>query len=158
MTMIDPQPLTHLLREELALQTRHCRLLETQQAALMNCDRSRFAAVQQEYAALAERLKVQTEARLALMCDEDGHALPFSVLLEALPETDRKQIVRLRERVQGVLEHAQGLCRRNEKLIQNELRYIAFALELFVDAGRRADNGYGGRGLLARRRLLDRRA
>lgn len=49
------------------------------------------------------------------------------------------------------------LSARNEQLINNELKYIAFMLDLFVEAGRSAEAGYGvGSGV--GRLLLDRRA
>ena len=52
--MTEPQHIKHILkalRDELALQTRHLKLLESQQLALLACDRARFAALQEDYAA-----------------------------------------------------------------------------------------------------------
>ena len=46
---------------------------------------------------------------------------------------------------------------RNQSLINNELNYIAFMLDLFVEAGRSAETGYGA-GSMGPRLLLDRRA
>ena len=149
--MNDAQRLTRLLRNELMLQTRHCQLLEAQQRALIACDRTRFMALQSEYTALVARLKAQAEARSA-----DGETI--AMMLDALPEAQRVAPAALRDTLAQTLERAQSLCKRSEMLISNELAYMAFTLELFVEAGRRADVSYGGNGRLGRRRLLDRRA
>lgn len=156
--MIDETQIAELLRSELAIQTRHCKILEAQERALLAGDRTRFIAIQQEYASLVERLKVQGDARITMLQDEDGQPVTLNALLDELPEADQKPLVDLRDRVHACLDRAQRLCQRNEKLITNELRYIAFALDLFVEAGRRADDSYGGRGRFARRRMLDRQA
>jgi len=47
---------------------------------------------------------------------------------------------------------------RNEMLIRNELNYLAFSLDLFVEAGRAAGQSYGGGAMLGARMGLDRRA
>ncbi len=156
--MTDAQRLTRLLRDEIALQTQHCRLLEAQQRALADCDRPGFMGLQPEYAALVEQLKAQAEARGSLLCDAAGGETTVAALVEALPESQRPAPAALRDTLARTLARAQDLCRRNEALIHNELEYMAFTLDLFVEAGRRADINYGGGGRLGRRKLLDRRA
>lgn len=155
--MTDVLRLTRLLREELALQNRHCRLLEAQQRALIACDRDRFCGLQGEYAALVERLEAQCETRTALLRDADGQPATVTGLVSMLPEGKRPLLLALRDDLGRVLEQAQDLCRRNQTLIQNELNFMAFSLDLFVEAGRRADATYGG-GCRMRRKLLDRTA
>jgi hypothetical protein len=149
--MNDAQRLTRLLRNELMLQTRHCQLLEAQQRALTACDRTRFMSLQSDYTALVGRLKAQAETRSA-----NGETI--AMLLDALPAEQRATPFARRDTLAETLERARNLCKRSEMLISNELAYMAFTLDLFVEAGRRADVSYGGNGRLGRRRLLDRRA
>jgi hypothetical protein len=156
--MISAQELTHLLREELVLQTQHCRHLEAQQRALLTCDRVAFRRLQQEYASLTARLEEQAKVRAAAMTDQSGQVLTLTAVLECIPEGKRFSLVSLRDTLRRTIERAQTLCRENERLIKNELNYFAFALELFVEAGKRADIAYGGGGTWGRRKLLDRRA
>ncbi len=155
--MTDAGPLVPLLREELKLQARHCRLLEAQQSALMACDRPRFCALHTEYVRLLEQLEAQAQARQAAMQDGDGNAVTLAALLETLPARQQTTLTGLRDALRRTLERAQGLCRSNQHFIQNELDYFTFSLDLFVEAGRRADTCYGGRSW-GRRKLLDRRA
>ena len=155
--MTDVLRLTRLLREELALQNRHCRLLEAQQRTLIACDRDRFCALQDEYAALVERLEAQCAARDRILRDAQGQPMTVTALIDTLPEVKRPLLLALRDDLARVLEQARDLCRRNQTLIQNELNFMAFSLDLFVEAGRRADASYGGGGWV-RRKLLDRTA
>ena len=158
--MTDTKQILKVLRDELTLQTRHCKLLEAQEQALLSCDRERFAALQEEHAQMLPALELQdAEVRDALQ-DDDGNSLTLSALKELLPPNSLRD---LEERLRQTLERVQTLSRRNQTLIQNELKYLAFTLDLFVEAGRSADNGYGpqsrsGGGRLTGRLLLDRRA
>ena len=155
--MTDAKQLTSLLREELSLQTRHCKLLEAQQRALLACDRARFCALQDEYARLLGQLDAQAQARQALFQDEQGNALSLAALTDLLPLRQQSTLIPLRDRLKRTLECAQELCRGNRQLIENELNYIAFSLDLFVETGRQADIKYGG-SRWGGRKLLDRRA
>ncbi len=69
-----------MLRDELALQTRHCKLLEAQEQALLACDRERFAALQDEHARMLAALEAQDAARRAALTDEEGQPLTLSAL------------------------------------------------------------------------------
>ena len=155
--MTDANQLTHLLREELHLQARHCKLLEAQQRALIACDRNRFCALQDEYARLLGQLDAQAQARQAVFQDEQGNAISLAALADLLSVRQQSALAPLRDRLKRMLERAQELCRGNRRLIENELNYIAFSLDLFVEAGRQADLKYGGN-RLGGRKLLDRRA
>lgn len=155
--MTDVQQLTLCLRQQWALQTRHCQLLEAQGRALLACDRARFCALQDDYALLLIDLEKQEGDRADLMRDADGNACTLSALMEEFPERARLRLTALRDGLRGTLEQAQDLSRRNQGLIQNELKYCAFMLDLFVEAGRSAELEFGGGGL-GRRLLLDRRA
>ena len=159
-TQIDTKLMLKVLRDELALQTRHCRLLEAQEQALLSCDRPRFAALQEEHARLLPALEAQDAARRAALTDETGRPLTLSLLRELVPA---RSLGRLEGGLRQTLEQVQALTRRNKLLIQNELKCLAFTLDLFVEAGRCADRGYGpaagsGQGRLTGRLLLDRRA
>ena len=152
-----------VLRDELALQTRHVKLLESQQMALLVCDRVRFTALQDEYALVLVQLEAQEASRRAAMTDADGEPVLLSALKEQASERNQAVLQALEDNLRRVLEQVQSLTRRNQTLIQNELNYLAFSLDLFVEAGRSADNGYGqrgghGGGRAASLLLLDRRA
>ena len=152
---LEIKPILKVLRDEMALQARHCALLEAQQLALLACDRTRFAALQEEYALVLVKLEAQDSARKALLRDESGEPLTLSSLKEAVSAQNRRSLETLEADLRRTLDQVQALTRRNQTLIQNELDYLAFSLDLIVEAGRTADRSYGGRsGLL----LLDRRA
>ena len=156
--MTDTKRILQVLRDELALQTRHCKLLEAQEQALLSCDRARFAALQEEHCAMLALLEVQDAARRAALTGEGGAPLTLSALKEMLPAASLRGLPTLENGLRRTLERVQALTRSNQKLIQNELNYLAFTLDLFVEAGRTADNGYGGSGRVTGRLMLDRRA
>jgi len=164
--MLEPQKIKLILkalRDELALQTRHAKLLEDQQLALLACDRVRFTALQDEYALVLVQLEAQDTARRTALTDEDGEPILLSALKEDCSERNRATQQTLEDSLRRTLEQVQGLTRRNQTLIQNELNYLAFSLDLFVEAGRSADNGYGAQrgstgGRMSSLLLLDRRA
>ena len=156
--MPEPKQIIQVLRDELALQKRHCKLLEAQEQALLACDRGRFAALQEEHCGMLAALEAQDDARRAALKDEGGAPLTLSALKERLPETSLRGLPAVEDGLRQTLDRVQALTRSNQKLIQNELNYLAFTLDLFVEAGRTADNGYGGGGRAAGRLLLDRRA
>lgn len=156
--MTNEQQLIKNLRQELAAQTRHCRLLEAQGRALLACDRERFCALQEEHAGLLAELQAQEEARAALLQDEAGQPCLLSALLARVTPRDRRALETLRGGLSKTLAQVQELSARNQRLIDNELKYIAFMLDLFVEAGRSAEAGYGMGSGMGRRLLLDRRA
>ena len=153
--MPETKQILKVLRDELALQTRHCRLLEAQEQALLACNRVRFAALQDEHAQMLAALEIQDAARCAVLINDNGEALTLSALKETIPA---KSLRTLEEGLRRTLERVQTLTRCNQMLIKNELNYFAFTLDLFVEAGRAADNGYGGGARPLARLLLDRRA
>jgi hypothetical protein len=146
-----------VLRDELALQSRHCKLLEAQEAALMSCDRAQFFHLQSEHTRLLPLLEAQQEARQAILRDDEGQPCTLSVLIESCPDASRRALTGAGESLRVILGRIQLLSARNQQLVENELKYLAFTLELFVEAGRSADRGYGGR-MPGSRLLLDRRA
>ena len=153
-----------VLRDELALQTRHLKLLESQQLALLACDRVRFTALQDDYAVVLVQLEAQDTARRAALAGEDGQPLTLSLLKDLCSERTRSVLQTLEDSLRRTLDQVQILTKRNQTLIQNELDYLAFSLDLFVEAGRSADNGYGANcvrnraGRAASLLMLDRRA
>ena len=101
-------------------------------------------------------LEVQEERRRTAMQDEEGLAQTLTAILETLTEKEQRRFTPVRDGLKRVLERVQTLTRQNQQMITNELNYIAFTLDLFVEAGRSADSRYGaGSG---GRLLLDRRA
>lgn len=154
--MPDTRRIMQTLRDELTLQTRHLALLEAQEMALLSCDRARFAQAQEEHALLAAALEAQDAARRAALTDDAGEPLSLARLKETAPEASLRGLAPLETSLRETLDRVQTLARRNRALIQNELTYFAFTLDLFVEAGRASAGGYGGgrTGLL----MLDRRA
>lgn len=153
-----------VLREELALQTRHLKLLESQQLALLACDRVRFTALQDDYAVVLVQLEAQDTGRRAVLVGEDRQPLTLSLLKALCSERTQSILQTLEDSLRCTLDQVQLLTKRNQTLIQNELDYLAFSLDLFVEAGRSADNGYGTNcvrnraGRAASLLMLDRRA
>ena len=153
-----------VLRDELALQTRHLKLLESQQLALLACDRARFTALQEDYAVVLVQLEAQDTARRTALAGEDGQPLTLLLLKEQCSERNQTVLQTLEDSLRQTLGQVQILTKRNQTLIQNELDYLAFSLDLFVEAGRSADNGYGANcvrsraGRAASLLMLDRRA
>lgn len=153
-----------VLREELALQTRHLKLLESQQLALLACDRVRFTALQDDYAVVLVQLEAQDTGRRAVLVGEDRQPLTLSLLKALCSERTQSILQTLEDSLRRTLDQVQLLTKRNQTLIQNELDYLAFSLDLFVEAGRSADNGYGTNcvrnraGRAASLLMLDRRA
>lgn len=156
--MTDAKRILQVLRDELALQTRHRKLLEAQELALLSCDRARFAVLQEEHCGMLAALEAQDDARRAALVDEAGGPLTLSVLAELLPAASLRGLPALEDGLRQTLDRVQALTRSNRRLIENELNYLSFTLDLFVEAGRTADNGYGGGGRLTGRLMLDRRA
>lgn len=149
-----------VLKQEHALRLRHCRLLEAQGRALLACDRARFMALETEHAALLVEMEAQAVRRQEVLADDTGTPQTLTQLLETMPEDTRprRALESLRDALLAAASRAQTLARRNEMLIQNELNYLTFALDLFVEAGRTANRGYGGRALIGGCLGLDRRA
>jgi hypothetical protein len=157
--MADPQKVLKLLRDELDLQTRHMKLLEAQQTALLACDRPRFCEMKAEQDLMLRLLDAQQTAREAEMVDCNGNLLAITALLERTPEKQQRALGLVRDSLIKTIKRVQELTVQNKQLIENELEYIAFTLDLFVEAGRKATrNDYGGFGSLRGRMLLDRRA
>lgn len=157
--MPDIKQITTLLKQEHALRLRHCRLLEAQQAALLACDRARFTTLEPEHADIVALLADHEALRTEALFGDDGEAITVSVLLETLPEGRvRQALAAARDALVSAAERTQTLSRRNEMLIRNELSYLEFSLDLFVEAGRAAGQSYGGGALLGGRLGLDRRA
>lgn len=146
--------LLKVLRDELALQTRHCKLLEAQEAALLACDRARFFVLQTEHMQLLPLLQAQEEARKTVLRDDSGQPCTLGVLAALCPEANRRALTQMGESLRQTLGRIQTLTERNQQLVENELKYLAFTLELFVEAGRSADRGYGYGGRTASHRML----
>ena len=156
--MPEPKKILQVLRNELALQTRHCALLEAQEKALLACDRAQFSTLQTEHARMLMELQAQDAERRAALRNDEGTALTISDLKKQTPALGLPGLAALEESLRRTLDRVQALMRRNQILIQNELDYLAFTLDLFVEAGRSADNRYGGGRQMAGRLLLDRQA
>ena len=156
--MADPQKVLTLLRTELEIQTRHKKLLETQQEALLACDRPRFCGMKAEQDLMIQLLDAQKTAREAELAEPNGNLLAISALMERCPEKQQRALGLVRDSLIKTISRVQELSEQNTQLIENELEYIAFTLDLFVEAGRKADILYGGRSLNGCRLLLDRLA
>ena len=155
---LSTKSILQVLRKELALQTRHCTLLEAQEKALLACDRALFATLQSEHAEMLLEIQAQDAERRTSLRDEEGVALTISALKQQTPASSLPVLTALEDSLRRTVDRVQALMRRNQMLIQNELEYLAFTLDLFVEAGRSADKVYGGGRRIAGRLLLDQRA
>lgn len=153
--MIDHNQLANFMRQELALHSRHCKLLEEQQQALLACNRSQFCSLQPSYAALMERFEAQTAQRKEFLKNQDGEVATLYSLIESVSEQNQSVLHLLYQRLKYLIEMTQMLCRRNIELIQRELNYFTFSLDTLVEAGRQADMSYGG-SRQSRRMFVDR--
>lgn len=156
--MADPQKVLKLLRDELDVHTRHMKLLEAQQGALLACDRPRFCGMKAEQELMLQLLEAQKTAREHALTDAGGNLMAISALIERCPEKQRKGLWLVQDRLIQTVKRVKDLSSQNKRLIENEIEYIAFTLDLFVEAGRKQKNVYGGFGSLRSRMLLDRRA
>lgn len=158
--MSDTQTLIALLKQEQILRMRHCQLLEAQQRALLACDRARFARLEPDHADLLVQLASQETMRRTALSDDDGEPITLSAVLEQMDETSRacRTLTTLRDKLRETIERSRTLMLRNEMLIRNELNFLAFSLDLFVEAGRATGQSYGGGAFLGGRLGLDRRA
>ena len=103
------------------------------------------------------QLEMQDQARRAALTTPDGPVTIASIIKAAEGQSQRI-LSQLRGDLGRLLERVQALSHQNEQLLQNELDYIAFTLDLVVEAGRKGDSPYGGGVALAGRMGLDRRA
>ena len=109
-------------------------------------------------------LKLRTPPAGPHWLGKTAEPLPLPAIKAACGERNQAVLQTLEDSLRRTLEQVQSLTRRNGTLIQNELDYLAFSLDLFVEAGRSADNGYGTNpiqsraGRAASLLLLDRRA
>jgi len=158
--MPNTQMLITLLKQEQTLRARHCQVLEAQQRALLACDRARFMALEPDHADLLVKLEEQETARRSALTDDNGEPVTLSAVLEEMGETTRafRTLATVRDTLRETIERSRTLMQRNEMLIRNELNYLAFSLDLFVEAGRAAGQSYGGGAMLGGRLGLDRRA
>jgi len=158
--MPDTQTLISILKQEQILRLRHCKLLEAQGRALLACDRARFGKLEPDHADLLVQMAAQETARQSALTDEDGEMQTLSAILEEMEENSRarRTLTMLRDTLRETIERSRILMQRNEMLIRNELNYLAFSLDLFVEAGRAAGQSYGGGAILGPRLGLDRRA
>lgn len=158
--MPDTQTLISILKQEQILRLRHCKLLEAQGRALLACDRARFGKLESDHADLLVQMAAQETARQSALTDEGGEAQTLSAILEEMEENSRarRTLTMLRDTLRETVERSRTLMQRNEMLIRNELNYLAFSLDLFVEAGRTAGQSYGGGATLSPRLGLDRRA
>lgn len=159
-SMPDPQTIIMVLKQEQALRTRHCQVLEAQGRALMLCDRMRFAALETDHAALLVHLQMQDAARRSALADDAGEPVTVADVLAQMDESHRahRTLTALRHALGALAERSRTLMQRNEMLIRSELSYLAFSLDLFVEAGRASGQSYGSGMLTGGRLGLDQRA
>lgn len=132
-----------ILQKELTLQKRHIELLQTQHGALISCDRAAFAAAQKDYVRLLAEVKRHAAQRsLAL----GGNTPPLKERIAAWPQRERAQGEALLVAIFTLIGRIKLVSLQNAAMIQNELRYGKFMLDLYIDAARKQSN-YAKRGM-----------
>ena len=155
---MDEKKIVKVLQDELTLQLAHRRLLSAQEKALIQCNRPRFCELQAEYVKLVADLERQQTMRESLLVDRLGMPCTFGDISAQLSDRARPIFDRLRTELAKTIQSIRQMTERNQRLIQNELDYITFTLDLFVDIGRNTSNKYYGFASTGGRMLLDRRA
>ena len=146
---VQPQPreALNLLRRELALQKRHLQLVKEQNSALIAGDRARFERLHRAYVRFVTELDAQCSDRTKTF----GCSMtPIILLFYGWSGAERSAGVALATAVHQVLAEIQDVVNQNNTLIGNELRYIEFMLDTYIEAGRKT-NGYARQGLFPRR-------
>jgi len=138
----EPKSIIEILRSELQLQRRHYQILQEQHAALLVGDRQRFAVTQQMYSHFLADARRHADARALVLG-------PVKVNLKdrmvAWTSRDRVAGIALIEAIRDLLDKIQTLGRSNAAMIENELRYGKFMLDLYMEATRKRSN-YAKRG------------
>ena len=150
--------LLHTLRAEWSLHLRHVRLLQAQQAALLTCDRDEFCRLHAQHEELLAQMEAQGNARDEALRGPDGAPRPLSTWIAEAAGRTRQTLETLQGNLQGTLQQAQELARRNAVLLENEMAFFAYMMDLYVDAARISGDDYAGHAPAAGRLGLDRRA
>ena len=156
--MNNVKHLLQTLRAEWSLHLKHVQLLQAQQTALLSCDRDEFCRLHTQHEALLAQIAAHTKVRDAALRDETGAPRPLSAwLVDAVGRT-RQTLENLQNGLRETLRLAQTLTQRNAQLIENDLTFFAYMMDLYVDVARLSGDGYGGHAPAAGRLGLDRRA
>ena len=153
--MTDSYKIIDTMRRELALQRRYLKLLDLQKTSLLACDRKKFTELQPEQETIVATLAANQDLRQKLFRMSDGQPVKLSDLLPTMPQRLRDAAVELREELKRVVADVTRISDENQTLIENELGYISFMMDSYVDASRKADKYAGLRS--GRRLMLDKR-
>ena len=156
--MADTHQLIKFLRSNIALQSRNCHLLEAEQKALMACNRPLFCELHARHNELLREMQQADFERKCLLTAENGSVGTIGQLLALLPARERRVAENLRDTLRKISEHAGALCLRNRMLIRNEVKYMSFMMDLFIETGRNEETKYSSYAAFRGRALLDRRA
>jgi hypothetical protein len=141
----DGQPtvkqVLQILVNELSLQRRHRQMALDQNAALIACDRNRFAMLHQQHAILLGELEIQNKLRSAVF-----GAKRLADIIKYWPVGDRQSAVRIAKEITSLAADIRRTSGQNSKLIGNQLNYIDFMLGILVKTHRKGCM-YGPQGM-----------
>ncbi len=152
---LDATATLAMLKHELELQRKHVRCLRDQNSALISCNRAKFEQQQKSYVALLSELEAQESRRNKLLA---GRSLGDGS--QEWTSQQRTALLRVCEQIGSASVQARDLNSQNRLLIEGELRYMSFMLDVMLDTARKTGHSYEAHGGLAtvQRSLLINRA
>jgi hypothetical protein len=132
-----------ILRAELQLQRRHTQILQEQHQALLVGDRAWFAMTQRLYIQYLADAKRHADLRLKVL---GPPTVPLKKRMSGWSPRERTAGFALVDAIRALIENVRLLGRSNAAMIENELRYGKFMLDLYLEATRKQSN-YAKRGL-----------
>jgi hypothetical protein len=120
------------LAAEITLQRIHVKLLSAQRMALVQRDHEGFVGLQPEHGSCLADLSSQAEERRRLL-----RGRSMAAVFASWPEAEQTKAKALARQLRQLLKEARMLCAQNAAMINNELRYADFLLDIFVKAGRK---------------------
>lgn len=144
--MTQTQNLQTIWWEWIGASERLMRSLHEQTAAIMLRDVDRVQELQPEIERMLQALRdiderASNEARR--LAETYGAEPTFRGLTEALPDMkEKEQLIALANRVRAAAQTIQGLVRKNQALIENELAYVAGTLHLLAQSAQKEQSPF----------------
>lgn len=137
-------------------------------AALINNDLDELDVLVKLENEIVNRLKtvaVQRESLFEAIANEDGFAgiVDLEYVLQKLPAAERTTIEQLRDRYKSIIRDLSALNSLNQNLLQTQLQYTEFCIDILTKSSFSSNNMYGSTGFVntenvAIRRLIDQEA
>ncbi|MER3412783.1 MAG: hypothetical protein C4341_00800 [Armatimonadota bacterium] len=144
--MTQTKSLQTIWWEWIGTSERLMRSLHEQTAAIMLRDVDRVQELQPEIERMIQSLRAIDERasnEAKRLAETIGAEPTFRGLTEALTDAkDKEQLIALANRVRAAAQTIQGLVRKNQALIENELAYVAGTLHLLAQSAQKEQGPY----------------